>query len=89
MAIDFPNSPGVNDEYTVNGRKWVYDGAKWVLAGSGLSATNLNDLSDVTIASLTNQDVLSYDSAVLQWKNAPAAQVSTRDIQVKLIMEVT
>ena len=31
MAIDFPNSPTTNEDYTVNTTTWTYDGAKWVL----------------------------------------------------------
>ena len=31
MAIDFPNSPTLNQDYTVNTTTWTYDGAKWVL----------------------------------------------------------
>ena len=31
MAIDFPNSPTLNEDYTVGTTTWTYDGAKWVL----------------------------------------------------------
>jgi microcystin-dependent protein len=31
MAIDFPNSPTTNQDYTVGTTTWTYDGAKWVL----------------------------------------------------------
>ena len=31
MAIDFPNSPTLNQDYTVGTTTWTYDGAKWVL----------------------------------------------------------
>ena len=31
MAIDFPNSPTLNQDYTVNTTTWTYDGAKWIL----------------------------------------------------------
>jgi len=31
MAIDFPNSPTLNQDFTVNTTTWTYDGAKWVL----------------------------------------------------------
>ncbi len=88
MAIDFPSSPNINDTYTVNGRKWVYDGAKWVLSGSGLGATTLDDLSDVTVTSAASNNVLSYNSSISQWVNTPAVQVSTRDIEIKLLMEI-
>jgi hypothetical protein len=28
-AINFPNSPSVNDEFTASGRTWIYDGTVW------------------------------------------------------------
>lgn len=28
-AIDFPSNPTVNDEFTVAGRTWIWDGATW------------------------------------------------------------
>jgi len=31
MAIDFPNSPTLNQDFTVGTTTWTYDGAKWVL----------------------------------------------------------
>lgn len=33
-AIDFPNGPTLNQEFTSNGRTWVYDGAKWLAKGT-------------------------------------------------------
>lgn len=31
MAIDFPNTPSLNQTYVVGGRTWKYDGEKWVI----------------------------------------------------------
>jgi len=31
MAIDFPNSPSVNDSFTVGNRTWIWDGTTWEL----------------------------------------------------------
>ena len=31
MAIDFPNSPTLNQDYTVGTTTWTYDGTKWIL----------------------------------------------------------
>jgi hypothetical protein len=28
-AIDFPNSPSVNDTFTASGRTWQWDGTVW------------------------------------------------------------
>lgn len=34
MALNFPNSPSINDEYPVNGVIYVWDGQKWTAKGS-------------------------------------------------------
>ena len=36
MAIDFPNSPTLNQEYTVNNKTWKWDVTVWNLVASGL-----------------------------------------------------
>jgi len=28
-AIDFPNSPSVNDQFTASGRTWKWNGTTW------------------------------------------------------------
>lgn len=44
MAIDFPNSPTLNQTYTVGNVTWKYDGAKWVIESTTQSITaNLSD----------------------------------------------
>lgn len=40
MAIDFPNSPTLNQSYVVGNKRWQYDGEKWVVIDS---ATVLRD----------------------------------------------
>ena len=35
MAIDFPNSPEVNDEFTVGDRTWRWDGTVWAATVQG------------------------------------------------------
>ena len=32
-AIDFPNSPSVNDTFAVAGKIWLYNGVSWTLVG--------------------------------------------------------
>lgn len=33
MAIDFPDSPVINDIFTVGTKSWIYDGEKWKAYG--------------------------------------------------------
>jgi len=39
MALDFPNSPSVNQSFNAGGKTWVYNGTKWVLLGVSLNQT--------------------------------------------------
>lgn len=34
MAIDFPNSPALNEEFTTGGRTWKWDGSVWLNIGA-------------------------------------------------------
>lgn len=36
-AIDFPNSPVLNDEFSANGKTWIYNGTTWDLRQSSPS----------------------------------------------------
>src|SRR6056300_223979 len=47
------------------------------ISGSGGGATNLDGLTDVTIAGVADGDVLQYDSGTGEWVNAPAGSIST------------
>lgn len=67
MAIDFPNSPGLNDTHTVGSKTWQYDGEKWILATTSVSV--LNDLGDVDLSLSTSGDYLKYDGT--KWVNDP------------------
>lgn len=46
-------------------------------SGGGGGATTLDGLTDVTITSVVNNDILQYDSATGEWINAPAGSVTT------------
>jgi len=46
MAIDFPNSPTVNDTFTAAGRTWTYSGSAWFLKGAASSAELSTTLLD-------------------------------------------
>lgn len=50
------------------------DGTEIGPIGAAGSPSNLNSLSDVTIASVTNNEILSYDSGSSQWINQTPAE---------------
>jgi hypothetical protein len=41
-AIDFPNSPSVNDQFTAAGITWEWDGTTWDVVSSGSGGGSLN-----------------------------------------------
>jgi hypothetical protein len=48
MAIDFPNSPALDDIYTVGSRTWTWTGSIWDLKAAPISA---NSVSTAELAS--------------------------------------
>jgi hypothetical protein len=48
MAIDFPNSPALDDTYTVGSRTWTWTGSIWDLKAAPISA---NSVSTAELAS--------------------------------------
>ena len=65
MAINFPDSPSVDDTYTAAGRTWVWDGTVWANEGSTLP---LGELSDVTVLNPVSGEVVQYNGT--EWINA-------------------
>ena len=57
MALDFPNSPSVNDSFNAGGKTWVYNGTKWVLLGVSLNQTVAD--GSITQAKLAADSVTS------------------------------
>ena len=97
-AINFPDTPAINQVFTAAGRSWVWDGTVWNAVGTGITPDNqyltaispiqydqtlqqlsidvsainkpLDDLTDVTITSVSNGQALVYDAATSKWINA-------------------
>lgn len=64
-ALNFPASPAPDDLYTANGSTWKWDGTSWnVVAPSALLST----LNDVSITSVSTNEVLKYDGS--DWVNS-------------------
>lgn len=65
MPISFPSSPSVNDIYTYNGAKYIWDGVKWVSGGQNayivqgedatLGATQVSSLNGGPLAGFRNK----------------------------------
>ena len=65
-AIDFPNSPVINDTYTIGNKTWTWDGIKW---NASTPTKSIDDLSDVDFLNLTDGDALLYNAATQTWGN--------------------
>ena len=61
MAIDFPDSPVLDDTFTVSGRTWLYDCDKWTLISSQEDGVPVGGLEGQILAKETDAN---YD---LQW----------------------
>jgi hypothetical protein len=59
-AIDFPNSPTVNDTFTSGNTTWQYDGVSWSLVQSAQSIAT----GSVTIDKI-DEDVWASDQAII------------------------
>ena len=84
MAIDFPNSPSNNDQYTVGTTTWKYNGTAWVIVlgessiATGAVTTDKIATNAITAAKLatgaTNAYVLTADSTTtsgVKWAFIP------------------
>lgn len=47
-AIDFPNSPTLNDEFTAGDRTWIWDGTAWTAVPGIASLTDLDVTATAT-----------------------------------------
>jgi hypothetical protein len=61
VAIDFPNSPSLNQDFAVNGKAWRWNGSKWIAVSGSLSRAVLDDIGDVSASAAINGNFLKYD----------------------------
>lgn len=52
-ALNFPDSPTINDEFTVDGRTWKWTGVFWEFVGSGLTQDDLDAKLDLSGGTMT------------------------------------
>jgi hypothetical protein len=59
VAIDFPNSPVLNEEFQVNGRTWKWNGSNWVAVGTSTGATGLQGIQGA-LGNLSTQGLQGF-----------------------------
>lgn len=64
-AIDFPNSPTVNDTFTSGNTTWQYNGVSWSLVQSALSLTTGSVTTDKLAAGAVTADKLGTGSVTI------------------------
>jgi hypothetical protein len=63
-AIDFPNSPSVNDQFTAAGKTWVWTGTSWdAVEVSGGSVTSIATNAPITGGPITSTGTISITQA--------------------------
>ena len=78
MAINFPDTPSINDTTTNNGITWKWDGTTWVSQGV-TTGYNLPSASGSTLGGIKVGGGLSIDgSGVLSTGTSGNLSVSTR-----------
>lgn len=66
-AIDFPNSPTVDQEFTSGDRTWIWDGSVWNAKSSSVPQV-LDDLGDVVITTPSSGQAVTYNGT--NWVNS-------------------
>ena len=81
MAINFPNSPTLNDVYSQNGNSWQWDGSSWLSLGAQdfstpgsnrdeFTGTGTQNTFSLSVSALTEGSTLVFIDSVLQSNSA-------------------
>lgn len=72
MPLDFPSSPSLNQQYTLDSRRWIWDGNTWNLTSAPLSSLN-----SISIVDTGGDGSLSYNSntGVITYTGPSSAEV--------------
>ena len=85
MAINFPDSPSLNEVHTVNGVDWKWDGTTWKGVGGTLPVAATATLGGIKVGtrlSIDGQGVLSADSQTFDGTLAGDLTVDTNVLKV-------
>ena len=67
MAIDFPNSPTLNDTFTVGDRTWTWDGTRWEAVQTNFLDLNVSSpLSYTSATQSLSIDLSTYKREINQ-----------------------
>ena len=72
-AINFPDSPTTNDEFTAGGRTWIWDGTVW-------------NAKETTVSLLTATAPLEYDAETNTISLDPAGLSAVQDNYILTLM---
>jgi|688.fasta_scaffold499135_2 hypothetical protein len=78
MAINFPDSPTLNQQFSAAGRTWIWDGSTWANVGTDIVVADVTDLT----ASATEINIL--DGALLSTAELNYVDGVTSAIQTQL-----
>ena len=70
MAINFPSSPSINDEFIVAGKAWSWTGLVWKKGRYAIFDDGFSS-GDLTITSVQDGDFLRYNGSASAWINDP------------------
>lgn len=81
MAINFPNSPSLNEVYSQNGYSWQWDGASWISLGAQnfgtpgssrdeFTGTGVQNTFSLSVSAATEGSTLVFIDSVLQSNSA-------------------
>jgi hypothetical protein len=80
MAIDFPNTPSNNDQYTVGTTTWKYNGTAWVIVlGESSIATSAVTADKLASDSVTTAKILDA--------NVTAAKIASDAVTTAKILD--
>jgi hypothetical protein len=77
MAINFPDSPTLNQQFTAAGRTWEWDGSTWINVGTDIVVADITDLT-ATATEINYTDGVT--SAIQTQLNGKAATSHTHII---------
>ena len=80
MAINFPDSPTLNQVFSAAGRTWKWDGTTWVSVGAELVAADITDLTATATEINYTDGVTSAIQTQLNGKQAIVSGVSDTEI---------